>query len=130
MTVKQQREAVVKEVLALYQMLSSDIHNPGLQTIPIHLPYLGPIHGASMIIHCQKYEVSYSMYDVALRLEFPPPEVARLLGETEGEEGDDVSGAGEPGPADVDTPHEGEGEPGKGQGTGTGTGKKRKRKTE
>ena len=128
MTVKEQREAVVKEVVALYQMLSSDIHNPGLQTIPIHLPYLGPIHGASMIIHCQRYEVSFSLYDVALRLEFPPPEVARLLGE--GEEGDDVSGAKALGPPDVDTPLKGGGEPGKGQGTGTGTGKKRKRKTD
>lgn len=85
MTEKEQRDAVVEAVANLYQSLSADIHNPGMRAVPIQLPYLGPTRGAMMIVHCQMFEVSYSLYDEALRLDFPPPEVARLLGETEGE---------------------------------------------
>lgn len=90
MTEKEQREAVVEAMATLYQRLSSDIHHPNLLAVPIQLAHLGPIPGALMVICCQEYEVSYSLHDVGLCLESPPPAVARLLGEVEEEEGDDV----------------------------------------
>lgn len=91
MTEKEQREAVVQAMVDLYKRLASDIHHPNLRAIPIQLAYLGPNDGAAMIVCCQEYEVSYSLHDMGLRLESPPPAVARLLGEGEGEgeEGDD-----------------------------------------
>jgi hypothetical protein len=88
MTEKEQREAVVEAMADLYQRLSSDIHHPYLLAVPIQLAYLGPIRGALMIVCCEEYEVTYSLHDEALRLELPPPAVARLLGEVEGEDGD------------------------------------------
>lgn len=128
MAAKKQREAVVQAVAALYEHLSSDIHHPGLWAIPIDLQKLGPTRGAMMIVHCQELEVAYVLYDGSIRLESPPPEVARLLGEREGKEEDDLIGTGVPEWVGVDAPLEEESGKGQGTGKGTGAGKKRKRK--
>ena len=73
---------MVDRVVKLYRRLSHEIHHPDVHVVPIKLRFLGPNHGAMMILCCQAYGVKFSLYDEGgARVAWPPPEVARLLGE-------------------------------------------------
>lgn len=130
LTPKQLEDAVAREATLMYQKLSADIHNPGLEAVPIQVRLLGPNHAAMMIRCCEEAVVAYAIYDAGgVHVASPPPEVARLLGmemETAATEGDDLG----TGPLEVvDAPPPPEGGAGKkGKGTGTGTRKKGKSK--
>lgn len=89
LTAKELQDAVIERVVSMYGMLSDDIHNPRLGgAVPILVEFLGPSNAAMMILFCQAYQVKFSVYDSGgARVAWPPPEVARLLGEDEGWKG-------------------------------------------
>lgn len=83
LTGKKLANKVAEKVVQMYGDLSDDIHNPKLGgSVPIVVQFMEPCQAAMMILCCQALRVTFSVYDSGgARVAWPPPEVARLLGE-------------------------------------------------
>ena len=79
LTPKQLEDAVAREATLMYQKLSADVHNPGLEAVPIQVRFLGPNHAAMMIRCCEEAVVAYAIYDAGgVHVASPPPSVIPL----------------------------------------------------
>lgn len=85
LTREELEDKVVEKVVKMYSDLSDDddIHNRKRGgSVPILVQFMEPCQAAMMIVCCQTLRVTYSVYDSGgARVAWPPPEVARLLGE-------------------------------------------------